>query len=195
MKTVNTPINKIKPYVKNPRHNQDAIDQVAQSIKNYNFVQPIVVDKKNVIIIGHTRLLAAQQLGMKTVPVVFATDLSPKQVKALRIADNKVGEKATWDFDLLKDELTGLDNFFTGFDGDELNSVLGDIESVGFPELNSGDKGELEQITFTLHKEQAEIVREAIDDILNSGDTDDSLNDNKNGNAIAGICSWYMQSE
>jgi len=193
MKIVETPIGKIKPYHKNPRNNENAIDEVAQSIKDYSFVQPIVVDKKNVIIIGHTRFLAAQKLKMRKVPVVFATELTPKQVKALRIADNKVGEIATWNFDFLKDELTGLNNFFTGFEGDELNSILGDIDEVGFPSLASGDKGDMEQITFTLHKEQADTIREAMEEVRLNADVDDSLNDNSNGNAIYSVCLRYLQ--
>ena len=126
MKTVLTSINAIKPYNKNPRNNEDAINEVAQSIKEFGFVQPIVVDKKNTIIIGHTRYLAAKELKLKKVPVIFAVDLSPKKVKALRIADNKVGEIATWNMDFLKGELDGLDNLFTGFGEAEVMNMFDD---------------------------------------------------------------------
>ena len=79
----------IKPYRKNPRINDDAVPEVEQSIASFDFLQPIVVDKKGVIIVGHTRWLAAKALELKEVPVIYATHLTPKQVKAYRIADNK----------------------------------------------------------------------------------------------------------
>ena len=194
MKVIETDIKSIKPYPKNPRNNENAIDEVTQSISSYGFVQPIVVDKKNVIVIGHTRYHAALKLKLKKVPVVFATDLSPKKIKALRIADNKVGEIATWDFDLLADELDGLNNFFTGFDGEELNNILGDVGKVDFPDLPSGERGELRQITFTMHSSQLDVVNEAVDLIINNSDVSNNLNDNKNGNAIFYICKEYLDS-
>lgn len=129
MKTVEKNVNDIKPYNKNPRINESAIDQVAQSIKEFGFRQPIVVDKKNVIIIGHTRLLAAKLLGLKKVPVIVADDLTPKKVKALRIADNKTGEFAKWDMNLLKEELNLLDDIFTGFSEAEMDGMFFDSDN------------------------------------------------------------------
>lgn len=89
-------IDDIKPYENNPRDNDDAVDSVANSIKEFGWQQPIVVDKDNVIIVGHTRYKAAKKLGMDKVPVVVASKLTPEQVKAYRLADNKVGELADW---------------------------------------------------------------------------------------------------
>ena len=101
------PIHSIKPYEKNPRKNEDAITPVANSIREFGWQQPIVVDKKGVIIAGHTRYYAAQQLGLSEVPVVVA-NLTEKQAKAYRLADNKTGELASWDFSLLDLELADL---------------------------------------------------------------------------------------
>lgn len=95
----------IFPYENNPRLNDQAVDAVANSIKEFGFKVPIVVDKQNVIITGHTRLKAAQKLGLKTVPIIRAEDLTKKQVKAFRIADNSTGELAQWDIDALQIEL------------------------------------------------------------------------------------------
>lgn len=101
-------IEKVKPYDKNPRKNKAAVDYVANSIKEFGFQQPIVVDKDMVVIAGHTRLKAAKKLKIKEVPVVIADNLTEEQVKAYRLADNKTAEKAEWDFDLLTDELLSL---------------------------------------------------------------------------------------
>lgn len=101
-------IEKVKPYDKNPRKNKTAVDYVANSIKEFGFQQPIVVDKDMVVIAGHTRLKAAKKLKLKEVPVVIADNLTEEQVKAYRLADNKTAEKAEWDFDLLTDELLSL---------------------------------------------------------------------------------------
>lgn len=101
-------LSEIRPYEKNPRRNDSAVDAVAASIKEFGWQQPIVVDKDGVIIAGHTRYKAAKKLKCKEVPVVYADNLTEEQVKAYRLADNKVGEIANWDFDMLKTELADL---------------------------------------------------------------------------------------
>jgi len=116
---------KIIPYSRNPRFNQQAIDKVASSIKEYGWKQPIVLDKDNVIIVGHTRLLAAQKLGIDEVPVHIAEDLTPQQVKAYRIADNRTAEFAEWDMDMLSVELEEVGELFTGYDEMETEEILG----------------------------------------------------------------------
>ena len=99
----------IVPYDRNTKkHDKTQINNVAESIKQYGFVQPIVIDKNNIVVIGHCRLLAAKQLKMKEVPCVCVEDLTEEQVKALRIVDNKSNE-SPWDFDILSDELAELD--------------------------------------------------------------------------------------
>ena len=105
-------IDEIKPYEKNPRKNEDSVKFVANSIKEFGFKVPIVIDADNVIVAGHTRWKAAKQLGLEKVPCIKADDLSPEQIKALRLADNKVGEFSQWDMDLLGDELKDLGDVF-----------------------------------------------------------------------------------
>ncbi len=104
------PIGQLKPYDKNPRKiSSDAVDAVAGSIAAFGFRQPIIVDKDHVIIAGHTRLAAAKKLGLETVPIVIAHDMTPEQVRAYRLADNRVAEFSQWDIDLLKIELDEID--------------------------------------------------------------------------------------
>ncbi|WP_338459112.1 DNA modification methylase [Enterococcus faecalis] len=116
------------PYEKNPRHNEEAITAVAKSIEKFGFKVPIVVDASNVIVNGHTRLKAAKYLGLKEVPTIIADDLTPEQIKAFRLADNKVGEIATWDEELLNAELDELADLDLDFDMTEFGFDLPDIE-------------------------------------------------------------------
>ena len=108
MEIILLPINKIKPYSKNPRKNDNAVEYVANRIKEFGFKQPLVIDKNNVIIAGHTRYKAAIKLGYDLVPCVKADDLTSEQIKAYRLADNKTHELSEWDIDLLNDELVGI---------------------------------------------------------------------------------------
>jgi ParB-like chromosome segregation protein Spo0J len=122
-------LDRVKPYPNNPRVNDDAVDAVAASIREFGFRQPIVVDNDGVIICGHTRFKAAQKLGLNEAPVTVANDLSPEQIKAYRIADNKTAELADWNYDLLPIELgdlqtNGFDLSLLGFDDDELLKLL-----------------------------------------------------------------------
>lgn len=126
MEIIDVEIGKVKPYERNPRNNKEAVEKVANSIKEFGFKQPIVVDADNVIIAGHTRLLAAKKLGLDKVPVVVAKDLTPEQVRMYRLADNKVAEFAEWDMDLLKGELEALDGAFN-------------LDDFGFSDLGIDD--------------------------------------------------------
>jgi DNA modification methylase len=126
-----TPTLRVIPYARNPRKNQAAVAKVAASIREFGWRQPIVVDSNMVVIVGHTRLLAAQQLGLEAVPVHVAEGLTDAQVKAYRLADNRTHEEAEWDNDLLAIELGALKdaNFdlgLTGFDAEELEALLND---------------------------------------------------------------------
>lgn len=109
MEIIEKKIEELTPYENNPRKNDGAVEYVANSIRDFGFKVPIVIDKNNVIIAGHTRLKAAKKLGMKTVPCILADDLTDQQVKAFRLADNKVGEIAQWDFDLLVGEIADIE--------------------------------------------------------------------------------------
>ncbi|MEW6199778.1 MAG: DNA modification methylase [Planctomycetota bacterium] len=129
MKIELRPLADIKPYEKNPRVNDAAVDAVAESIRRFGFRQPIVVDEAGVIVCGHTRWKAAQRLGLAEVPVHVARDLTPEQIRAYRIADNKTAELAEWNLELLPLELAelqgaGIDWSLLGFDSDELAMLL-----------------------------------------------------------------------
>ena len=136
MKIELRPLADIKPYDKNPRHNDAAVDAVAESIRRFGFRQPIVVDGDGVIVCGHTRWKAAQKLGIDKVPVHVARDLTPEQIRAYRLADNKTAELAEWNMDLLSVELAelqsaGLDWTLLGFDADDLAKLLGEDVKEG----------------------------------------------------------------
>lgn len=130
------PIGDVKPYGKNPRKNAGAVKYVANSLREFGWRQPIVIDSGGVIVAGHTRLLAAQQLVMETVPVVVADDLTPEQIKAYRLADNKTAEFAEWDADLLDMELDDLDIDMSlfGFELDEPETEPQEITEDEIPE-------------------------------------------------------------
>lgn len=130
------------PYENNPRKNDEAVEAVAASIKEFGFKVPIIVDADNVIIAGHTRLKAAQLLGMETVPVIRADDLTDEQVKAFRLADNKTAELAGWDFTALEAEMEELADFdMERFGFDKMVSDA-DIDSLFAPVDNENKKEE-----------------------------------------------------
>lgn len=118
-------INDIKPYAKNPRINDEAVEYVANSIKEFGFKVPVVIDKNNTIVTGHTRVKASKLLGIDEIPVIQANDLTDEQIKAFRLADNKVSEKAEWDYDLLNEELDEIfDINMEDFDFEFINEDL-----------------------------------------------------------------------
>ena len=132
------PIDDVHPYPNNPRNNDEAVEYVANSIREFSFQQPLVVDSDGTIIAGHTRLKAAKLLGMETVPVVVADNLTPAQVNAYRLADNKVAEAATWDMEALSVELEGLEVDFDmtmfDFDIETFEPSFDDVEDEQEPD-------------------------------------------------------------
>ncbi|MDD7055363.1 MAG: ParB N-terminal domain-containing protein [Selenomonadaceae bacterium] len=108
MQIVERSVAELVPYENNPRKNEPAVEKVAASSKAFGFKVPIIVDKDNVIVAGHTRLLAAKELGFEKVPCIIADDLTEAQIRAFRLADNKVSEFSGWDFDKLDEELAGI---------------------------------------------------------------------------------------
>lgn len=125
------PIDDIKPYKNNPRLNEDAIPYVMNSIKEFGFKNPIILDKNNVIVAGHTRLESAKKLDMKEVPVIYADDLTEEQVKAFRLADNKVSDYSIWDYTKLDEELENIldiDMSMFNFVDDDIN--WNDVEEL-----------------------------------------------------------------
>lgn len=139
----------IIPYENNPRDNADAVGPTADSIKEFGFNQPIAVDENRVIICGHTRLMAAKLLGMEEVPVIVADWLTPEQAKAYRIADNKTGEKSTWNITRLVQEqhdleAAGFDLAKTGFNVDEWEKMMAENDPVAEGETDPDDVPEVE---------------------------------------------------
>lgn len=124
----------LKPYERNPRKNDDAVDAVKASIKEFGFKVPIVVDKNNVIVAGHTRYKAAMKLGLTTIPVVVADDLTDQQIKAFRLADNKVGELAKWDDQLLELEILDIDMDMMKFGFDNIKAPIEEPDDDEVPE-------------------------------------------------------------
>ena len=116
-------VDELHPYENNPRINDEAVEYVAESIKQFGFKVPIIIDSNNIIVAGHTRLKAANELGLQQVPCVIADDLTPNQIKAFRIAENKTNEKSYWDNDLLAKELKEIE-----FDIDMTDFGFGDFE-------------------------------------------------------------------
>jgi len=111
MQVFEIPIKDIKPYERNPRFNDNAVRAVANSIKEFGWQQPLVIDKNNIVVVGHTRLKAAEVLGMEKVPCVQAKGLTKAQIKAYRLADNKTADLSMWDYTFLDEELAALTEF------------------------------------------------------------------------------------
>lgn len=182
-------IDEVIPYASNPRNNDgEAVERVAASIKEFGFKNPIIIDKEKVVVCGHTRLKAAKKLGIKEIPTIKADDLTPAQIKAFRIADNRVSEYATWDNELLTIELEGLkeleyDLDLTGFDTEEVNDLLsggevaeiqeddyeielppepkakiGDVYQLGEHRLVCGDCTNTEHLDLLMNGEMADMV-------------------------------------
>lgn len=144
MEIINKKIDELIPYENNPRKNDDAVEYVAQSIKEFGFKVPLVIDENNIIVTGHTRLKAAKELGLVEVPCIIANDLTPEQIKAFRIADNKVSDYSIWDNKKLLEELDEIgSNIFTGFEESDLFEDIKVIEDVS--ELDESDKSVLEE--------------------------------------------------
>jgi ParB-like chromosome segregation protein Spo0J len=175
MDIIEMKLNDLHPYENNPRYNDDAVEAVASSIKQFGFKVPIIIDKNNVIVTGHTRYKASKKLGLKKVPCIRADDLTEDQVKAFRLADNKVGELASWDMEKLGVELDGIEMEMEdfGFDLSDYDFSMDDLnESDGYDEKN--DDREYFEKTFTfpiekknqivcyLKKHQNEIVEKII---------------------------------
>ena len=135
----------LKPYENNPRKNDSAVGAVAKSIEQFGFKVPLVIDKNNVIVCGHTRYKAAQKLGLEKVPCIIADDLTPAQIKAFRLADNKTAELSTWDFEKIDEELSSLINLD--------DSWGGIINEVGFADSPHIDFDSIPELTEENYKE------------------------------------------
>lgn len=173
---------KLTPYDNNAKqHPDDQVEHIANSIREFGFRQPLVIDRDGVLVIGHGRLLAAKKLGLKTVPCVRADDLTDEQIKALRLADNKTNESG-WDFAALEEELNELEAEFDMSDFGFTETIFEDQFGEEFA-LESGDKQPFTQMTFTLANEQAELIKTALQTV--KGEIVETFgNENSNGNAL-----------
>lgn len=187
------------PYAKNSRTHSDAqVAQVAASIREFGFTNPVLIDGDNGIIAGHCRVLAARKLKLIDVPCIELSGLTETQKRAYVIADNKLSLVSDWDIELLQVELQDLqaaefDMSLIGFDDQELADIANPMaEETDMPELPTGDKEPFQQMTFTLHDTQAEQVSMAMAAAKSMGPFLDSPNENSNGNALARICETFL---
>lgn len=152
-------IDNVTPYENNPRKNDEAVKGVADSIRSFGFNVPIVVDANFVVITGHTRLKAAQELGLSQVPVIVATHLTPEQVQAYRIADNRVAENSSWDNEKLSEELQilqsmGIDLAETGFSMEEISCLIDEVKADCLDDLSAQSVcGDVEHLQINKNKE------------------------------------------
>lgn len=159
MHIIEKPLHQLQPYEKNPRKNDGAVQAVANSIREFGFKVPLVIDKNYVIIAGHTRYKAALQLGMETVPCVIADDLTEEQIKAFRIADNKTGELAEWDFALLNEELSDISDIDMSEFGFHVQDTFADIDETDL--VNDGKRKIL-----SIDGEKLEMTEEECQELL-----------------------------
>lgn len=190
------------PYARNSRtHSVEQVAQIAASIREFGFTNPLLIDEQGGIIAGHGRLLAAQKLGFDEVPAITLQGLSDAQKKAYVIADNKLALNAGWDDEMLRVEFMelqemGFDLELTGFSLDEIAELEFDSDcETDMPELNDGDKEPFQQKTFTLHDEQAAVVDDAVTLARTSPLADTGLNENSNGNALSLICQQWLEAQ
>ena len=182
-------IDDIHPYGNNPRKNDKAVDAVTESIRQCGYIAPIIVDEDLVILAGHTRYKALKKLGRKEAEVVVKKGLTEEQKKKYRLLDNKTNELAEWDFDLLKEELDGLD-----FGDLDLDWGIENEDEYGTDfSLPDGGKSEICQMTFTLHEQQKELIEYAMT-CVEDEITETFGNGNKNGNALYEVIrQWAAQ--
>ena len=151
MNIQDVPISALKPYENNPRRNDDAVDAVAKSIETFGFKVPLVIDKDNVIVCGHTRYKAAVKLELQAVPCIIADDLTPEQIRAFRLVDNKTNELSGWDFEKLDAELAYIADL-----NDEIFNV--DMTEFGFADTPPVDWDRVEDLTEESYKEPAKTI-------------------------------------
>lgn len=192
------PTDDLIPYARNSRtHSPDQVTKIAASIKEFGFLNPIIVDGENGIVAGHGRVMAAKKLGLKELPCIEASHLTEAQKRAYIIADNRLALDAGWDNEMLRIELQeldadGFDLSLTGFTVDEIQGLQFDDDAEAeMPDLADGDREPFQQMTFTMHDDQAEEVKAAIEKAKAMGPFVDTGNENGNGNALARICEMF----
>ena len=196
-------IDRLIPYARNSRTHSDAqVAQIAASIKEFGFTNPVLIDADGGIIAGHGRVMGARKLGLADVPCIRLAHLTAAQKRAYIIADNKLALNAGWDDEMLALEMLDLRDVdyalpLTGFSADELSQIFSafDVSPLAeMPEIPSGDREPFQQVTFTLHDTQAEQVQAALKAAGKMGPYVDSPNQNGNGNALARICETFLSN-
>ena len=188
------------PYARNARtHTPEQVAQIAASIREFGWTNPVLLDQENGIVAGHGRVLAAAVLGMASVPAIRLGHLSAAQRAAYVLADNKIALNGGWDFELLALELNDLSEMMggdlklIGFTGDELAQLIGSAElPIDLPTLPVGEKQPYQQMAFTLHDDQVATVLDALSAAKVLGEFADSKNENSNGNALARVCEIFV---
>ena len=188
------PVADLIPYARNARtHSEQQVAQIAGSIQEFGFNNPVLIDGQNSIIAGHGRVLAAQRLKLEAVPCIRLTHLTDAQRRAYVLADNRIALNSGWDEAMLSVELAELhadelDLGLLGFDAGELEKLMGfEVGDIQPPELASGDRQPFQQMTFTLADEQAEQIKNAIAEIKQTEEykyAETMGNENSNGNAL-----------
>lgn len=177
------------------KHSEANLSAIQASLAEFGQRKPIVVDRQGVVVAGNGTMAAAQALGWDTIAAVrVPEDWSEDKIKAFALADNRVAELAEWDEAVVMEqagELMAAGFKLEDFGFTDADIGVFDVEEVEPPSLEAGGKGDMEQITFTLHTEQAEVVRQAIANAKLNEQIDSELNANGNANAIAFICGWY----
>ena len=198
LEVIYRPTVELIPYANNARtHSAAQVEQVAESITEFGFTNPVLIDDDGSIIAGHGRVQAAKTLALDEIPTITLAGLSAEQKRAYIIADNQLALTAGWDLDALRAdiELLNLDAFdinILGFEDGFLDGLL-DI-AVGMPELPDGDRDPFQKKTFTLHDEQAALIDDAVTLARTDPLSDTGLNENANGNALALICQAWLAS-
>lgn len=198
MKIEQKSIDLLIPYAKNARiHNEAQIAQIAGSIKEFGFNNPVLIDKDNGIIAGHGRVMAARKLGLKEVPTIQLDHLSETQRRAFILADNRIAMNSHWDEEILSLELSdlkdALDLTDLGFEVPELDKLMNGILPLDeMPDLRIGDREPIQQMTFKLHDDQVDTIDQAIEYVKKNFDIKNELNENSNGNALAMMAELFM---
>ena len=193
-------IDTLIPYAANSRtHSEEQISQIAASIHEFGFTNPILLDGDNGVIAGHGRIMAAKKLGLKKVPCIALGHLTDAQKRAYVIADNKLALNSDWDMEFLSSELQGLmeDDYsldVIGFSQEELGAMSLSVSEVDMPELSTEDP-EFQQKTFIFHNDQVPSVEEAIALAKKAPLCDTGVNDNSNGNALSLICEEWLKQK
>jgi ParB family chromosome partitioning protein len=201
MKIENIKTESLVPYARNAKlHDESQVSKIASSIREFGFNNPVLVDgeKPPGIIAGHGRVLAAKKLGLAEVPCIRLSHLTEAQRRAYILADNRLAELGGgWDSEMLKLELADLGELDVDLEGigfDETFTGAFDVDEAGMPELADGDKQPFQQMTFTVHDEQAEEVQAAIAKAKGMGHGESAVNENSNGNALAFICQSFNRA-